>query len=193
MRWRACREIRASTILARMAEACGRRRTAGRCGNRSSTRSRLLRLERWRWRLRIRRSFTWERASTRFLPTATMEMEFTNPWMAERTGSTWGWRTRGTSGESWSIHGIRTSCWWQRWVTVQDRTKSEEFFARRMAGGRGKKFCTMTMLRRRLTFVLSRAIRAWCTRRCGTGFESRDKKELRTDPGAGSTNQPMKA
>src|SRR6267142_280212 len=50
-----------------------------------------------------------------------------------RTGSMWGWRTRGTSGESWSIHGIRTWYWWRRWGTVPVRTKSEEFFARRMA------------------------------------------------------------
>jgi len=111
----------------------------------------------------------------------------------ERTGSMWDWGTRGTSGESWSIRGIRTSCWLRRWVTVQGRTKSEEFFARRTEGGAGRKFCTKTMSRRRLIFVSNQGIREWCTRRCGTGFENRDKKVHLTVPGAGSSNQPMKA
>src|SRR5258708_16124275 len=191
--WGEWRGMRGFVIVGGMAEAGGRRRTAGQSGNRSSTRSRLLRSERWRWRLRIRKSFMWERASTLFMPTATMEMEFTSPWMAERTGSTWDWGTRGTSGESWSIRGIRTSCWLRRWVTVQGRTKSEEFFARRTEGGAARKLRTTTMSRRRLIFVSNQGIREWCTGRCGTGFENRDKKVHLTVPGAGSTNQPMKA
>src|SRR5260370_1399567 len=145
MRWQGCREIRASIILARMAAGFGRRRTAGRCGNRSSTKKRLLRLERWRWRLRIPKSFTWERASTRFLATAVTEMEFTSPRMAGRTGSTWAWRTRGTSEESWLIQRTRISYWSRRWGTVRDRTKIAGSFGRRMADGRGREFYTKTM------------------------------------------------
>src|SRR5437588_8497054 len=189
----ACRGIPQFTILLQTAEECGKRRMAGRCGNRFSTRSRSLRWERWRWRLQIRTLFTWGRASIRFLRTAATETEFTSPLMAERTGSTSGWRIRDISGGSWSIRAIRTLCWSRRWATVPGRTKSAEFSGRRMEDEAGRKSSTKTMSRRRLIFVLSREIRAWCTRHCGTAFESRDKKELRTDPAAGCTSPWTKA
>src|SRR5207249_9295269 len=145
------------------------------------------------WRLRILTLFTWERVSIRFLRTAATETEFTSPLMAERTGSTSGWRILDTSGGSWWIRGIKTSCWSRRWATVRGRTKSAEFSGRRMEDEAGRKSYTKTMSRRRLIFVLNREIRAWCTRHCGTAFESRDKKELRTDPAAGCTSPWTKA
>src|SRR5436853_5872642 len=120
-------------------------------------------------------------------------MEFTSPLMAGRTGSISDWRTRDILGESWSIRGIRISCWSRRWATVQGRMKSAEFSAQRMAGGTGRKYCTKTMLRRPWISVLSREIREWCTRHCGTAFESQDKKEHRTGPAAGSISLWTKA
>jgi len=70
--------------------------------------------------------------------------------------------------------------WLRRWVTVQDRTKSEAFFARRMAGGRGKKFWSKDNVTAAIDLCLSRAIPArGGTRRCGTGFgKPGQKKEV---------------
>src|SRR5258708_9807586 len=111
MRWRACREIRESIILRRMAEAFGKPRMAEWFGNRFLTRDLLLRLERWRWRLRIRTSFTRERVSIRFLRTVATEMESTSRWTAGKTGRMWDWRARGLLGESLAIQRIRVRGW----------------------------------------------------------------------------------
>src|SRR5260370_27165610 len=84
-------------------------------------------------------------------------------------------------------------CWWPRWATVPGRTKNAEFSARRTAEGRGRKFCTKTILQRQWIFVLSREISEWLMRCCGTGFESQDKEEHRMDPAAGFIIRWMKA
>src|ERR1700674_2875899 len=97
-----------------------------------------------------------------------------------------------TSAASLSIRAIPTLCSWQPWVTALDQTRSEAFTDPRTVDARGRKFCSRTTLREPWICALNPATLELCSRRCGTGFESRDRRELRLGQAAGSINQPTK-
>jgi len=135
----------ASTIWRRMAAVVWKTTDGGTVWKPIFDKEPVASIERWRWRRRIRKSFTWERVSTRFCRQQLWRWNLQiRGWRREMAACGVG-GPRGTSEnpDRSTESGRRAGC--GEWGHSSDRTKSEAFFARRMAGGRGKKFCTKTM------------------------------------------------
>src|SRR5882757_2577899 len=82
--------------------------------------------------------------------------------------------------------------WLRRWATPLGRTKIAAYSVRMTAERAGRKSYTRTTSRVQRTCVSNRGTPALFMRRCGTAFESQDRRELPPDPEAAFINPPTK-
>ena len=159
---------RTSSTSALSTAACGRRSTPAGSGCRSSIRSPLPRLARWRWHRRRRTRFTPARGSPPCVTRWATAMACTSPPTAPRHGRTSASTTRSTSAELLVDLRMPTSCLSPRLGISTRPAPSAASFGRRMAAGHGRMSCSRATARRGRRRDRSDRTRAWSTRPCGT-------------------------